>query len=274
MKEESSKVFLKKRGYILGNIISQHLKFLLPLAIMTWSLYNTIDFEVIWLKLVYQVIVLFLIPIFSWELSKVTIRMTKNYARPISNGILYFLTILLLGVIYMFTSLFMLIHIVALMGNQLESSWLVILLVINSLVFALVHIRFLIRAYYEDIENKKVIEQAIMFIIIFCYGIPALLLTLFNAQSSGVIPGHFIIFINVLLAGLLSISLQGYKNAYNNLAGTVIFANYLQDFFALLIVFAALDLKMENSISFHAWLIFFTITFAGIRSYKEINIKA
>ncbi|QDY45681.1 hypothetical protein HF394_10010 [Planococcus glaciei] len=273
MKEESSKVFLKNPANIVDNNIFQYLKFLIPLVIMTVALYYSINFEVTWPKLLFQVIVLFMIPILSWGLSKVTIRITENYGVSIHRGVLYFLTILFLGVIYMFTSLFMLLHIVSSMVKQGNLSWFVIIFVINSLVFALVHIRCLLRAYYKDIENEKIIVQAIMFIIIFCYGIPALFMTLSNAQLPGLIPDHYVIVINMLLAGGLSVSLQGFKNGYNNSKGTILFANYLQDFFALLIVLAALDLTIENSILFYIGLIFCTLIFTGWRSHKEITKK-
>ncbi|WKA55355.1 hypothetical protein [Planococcus shixiaomingii] len=273
MKEISSSVYSKEVKSILSKPLVRYLMCMLIITAVANTLYDFKRFEVTAERLILQIVGLIFISIFFFKFSQATIKMTGTYETAKKGKLLYFVTIVFFATIYIYISLFMLGHMLFNELTKWELTSSIVIFVTNTIVFALIHMMPLQKNFYKGINNWRLTEQTIMFIIFFCYGVPTLIITIFNADISGAIPSHIIVFLNMLVAGIFAVSLQGFKNAFNNSASSVSFSNFLQDSFNLLVLLAALELTMESPRLFQGYLILFTLFFCACRSWREIKKK-
>lgn len=273
MKEISSSVYVEKGKSILNTPPVRYLMCMLIITAVANTLYDFKRFEVTAERLIFQIIGLVLISIFFSKFSQATIKMTGTYETARKGKLLYFFTIVFFAAIYIYISLFMLGHMLFNELTKWELTWSIAMFVTNIIVFALIHMMPLQKNFYKGIDNWRLTEQTIMFIIFFCCGVPSLFITIVSTDIPGAIPSHIIIFLNMLVAGIFAVSLQGFKNAFNNSASSVSFANFLQDSFNLLVLLAALELTMESPRVFQGSLILFTLLFCVGRSWREIIKK-
>ncbi|MDA1646052.1 MULTISPECIES: hypothetical protein [unclassified Bacillus cereus group] len=122
---------------------------------------------------------------------------------------------------------------------------------------------------YVKFTQRQLIEQTIIYILFFCVVIPSIIMTVDATEGSEIILGNIVIVVNAIIAGVIAILVQGYKNAFDNSKGSVYFGNMYQDSSALLVLLATLELNMENPIGYQCTLIIIYIIVCFLRSNRE-----
>nr|WP_283658536.1 hypothetical protein [Planococcus sp. SK3692] len=258
---------------ILGSLFFKYCILIIVLIVLAKELYDYKEFETNWERLVIQVIGLLLIILCFKRFGQVTISMIRSYQTTRIKELFYGITIIFVAVIFIVPSFFMLRSMLILGLTEWELFWSSLVFVLNTIVFAIVFKVYLQNEFYKSEEEKEINRTTNLFVVFFCYMVPALFITLENTETSGPIPDYVIISLNLFVASMLYISLIGYKNAPNNLKFNITFANFVQTFCALLATLASLELTMKNPLLFQGSLMIFILIYVVFISWKEIPKK-
>ncbi|EEK74357.1 V-type ATP synthase subunit I [Bacillus mycoides] len=224
-----------------------------------------------------QVIGAFILAIMYHGLSMYTFKRVKNQVeiaeattrQKLYNGIGYGISSIVWGILNTYICVGLVVAILE-RYNQVSEWKLNVML--YSVVICIFYVSYSLsfqRKMYIKFTKKQHIEQALIYTLFFCVLIPSIFMTI--GYTAKVAPNleNIIIVVNIIIAGVIAILVQGYKNAFNNSSESIYFGNFYQDSSTVLVLLATLKLNMEDPIAYQCTLIAIYVLAWFLRSNRE-----
>ncbi|EOO21907.1 hypothetical protein [Bacillus cereus] len=222
-----------------------------------------------------QVIGAFILAMMYHGLSMYTFKRVKNQIeiaeattrQKLNNGIGYGISSVIWGLSNAYICIGLVVAILARYNHEWKLNIFLYLVVVCIFYFSYT-ISFQ-RKMYIKFTKKQHVEQALMYTLFFCVVIPSIFMTIGYTNKVAPELENIIIVVNIIIAGVIGILVQGYKNAFNNSDDSIYFGNFYQDSSTVLVLLATLKLNMEDPIAYQCTLIAIYGLVWFLRSIRE-----